>query len=135
MCAMRVLKFLITGMIGISVNLSVFHALYVLGVPYLAGSVAGLLISMVIGFLLQKYWTFWERTPERLRAQFALYAALALGNLALNTLIVYTLVGKLGVHYLIAQAIGAAFVAIDSFVTYHTFIFKRRQGSGGAAGV
>lgn len=124
---MRVLKFLITGAIGISVNLGVFHALYVLGVPYLAGSIAALFVSMIVGFVLQKYWTFEDHAPERVRAQFALYAALALGNLAINTSIVYVLIGRLGIHYLLAQAIGAAIIAIDSFFAYHFFIFRPRQ--------
>lgn len=124
---MRIVKFLITGAIGISVNLGVFHALYVFGVPYLAGSIAALLVSMVIGFILQKYWTFEDRAPERVHTQFALYAALALGNLALNTGIVYALIGRFGVHYLLAQAVGAATIAVDSFFAYHFFIFRPRQ--------
>ena len=71
---MRVLKYLVTGAIGLSVNLGVFRALYVLGVPYLAGSVAAFLVAMFVGFVLQKYWTFNDRAPERVRTQFMLYA-------------------------------------------------------------
>lgn len=125
---MRILKFLAVGVVGISVNLGVFRTLYISGVPYLAGSVAGFLIAVFVGFILQKYWTFEDRSPGRTRAQFAFYAAVTLGNLALNTGVVYVLVGKLGVHYLLAQAFGAALVAVDSFLVYQTFIFKPRRG-------
>jgi|SRR3989344_1235406 len=127
---MRVLKFLITGMIGISANLGVFHTLYVLGVPYLAGSIVGFLVAMFVGFVLQKYWTFKDRSLERARSQFALYSFTTLGNLALNTSIVYVLIGKLGVYHLLAQAVGAAVVAAGSFFIYQIFIFKPRQDSG-----
>ncbi len=130
---MRVLKFLITGAIGISVNLGTFHILYVLGVPYLLGSIAGFLSAVFIGFILQKYWAFRDHAPERLRAQFVAYILLALGNLALNTGIVYLLVDTFNTYYLLAQAIGAAVVAIDSFFIYRALIFKPHQGSGESA--
>lgn len=132
---MRVLKFLASGTIGVSVNLGLFHVLYVIGVPYLAGSAAAFLCALLAGFVLQKYWTFEDHAPERLRSQFVQYAALALANLALNTGVVYMLVERLSVHYLIAQAIGAILVAFDSFIVYHMFIFRRQQSSGGALGV
>lgn len=132
---MRILKFLASGTIGVSVNLTIFHALYAIGVPYLAGSALAFLVALVVGFLLQKYWTFEDCARESLRAQFALYAMLALGNLALNTGIVYALVGRFGMHYLVAQAIGAAIVAVESFFVYQLFIFRREQSSGGESGV
>lgn len=121
---MRIIKFLTTGLIGISVNLGVFHASYLYGIPYLVGSVSGILSSMSVGFVLQKYWTFEDSASKHVHTQFVFYALLAFGNLALNTGIVYVLVDKVGVYYLLAQAIGAAFVAVDSFFMYRTFIFK-----------
>lgn len=132
---MRLPKFLASGIIGISVNLGLFHALYVIGVPYLTGSVVSFAFALSVGFILQKYWTFEDRGRERLHAQFASYAALALFNLALNTGIVFMLVEKLSVYYLLAQAIGAALVAIDSFIAYQLFIFKPKQESGEVAKV
>src|SRR3989344_7253726 len=83
-CIMRIFKFLIVGAIGLSVNLGIFHTLYVLGVQYLIGSISALLIAMVVGFVLQKYWTFEERSHERTRIQFMFYVALSLCNLGVN---------------------------------------------------
>lgn len=135
MSVMRILKFLTTGIIGVSVNLGLFYVLNIIGVPYLAGSAAAFLCALLVGFVLQKYWTFEDCAPGRLRSQFAQYAALALANLVLNTGVVYVLVGRFGVHYLFAQAVGAVLVAVDSFIAYHLFIFRRPQDSGEAAGV
>ena len=130
MTAMRIVKFLISGAAGVSVNLAVFHALYTASVPYLVGSAAGVLTSLAVSFLLQKYWTFADRTSGQVHTQFMLYVALGLCNLALNIGIVYVLIGKLGVFYLLAQAISAALIALNSFFMYHAFIFKRHEGSG-----
>ena len=120
---MRIFKFLATGAIGLSVNLGVFQILYVRGVPYLIGSMSALFIAMIVGFVLQKYWTFEERSPERTRIQFILYAALTLCNLGVNTLVVYLLVEYVNVYYLIAQAFGAGLVAFTSYLVYQHYIF------------
>lgn len=120
---MRVLKFLLTGTIGLSVNLGTFHTLYVLGVPYLAGSVGAFIVAMCVGFVLQKYWTFEEHTFGRAHTQFMLYVMLTLGNLGVNTLIVYVLVEYTGAHYLVAQTVGAGSVAFVSYFVYRRYIF------------
>jgi putative flippase GtrA len=120
---MRVLKFLITGTVGLIVNLGVFHALYVFGVPYLTGSVTAFFIALAIGFILQKYWTFEDHTSEHVHTQFAFYTVLALGNLTFNTGIVYALVDRFGAHYLVAQTIGAGSVALASYFVYRRYIF------------
>lgn len=121
----RVLKFLTTGGIGLTVNLSVFHIFVTLGVPYLMGSIVALVIAMLVSFILQKYWTFEERTFGRTHRQFIQYALLALFNLGINTLIVYLSVEHLHVHYLIAQTIGAGMVAFTSYFTYKFYIFAK----------
>lgn len=121
---MRVLKFVLSGIVGLGVNLGVFRALYVLGVPYLIGSITAFLIAMLVGFVLQKYWTFEDRAPERVRTQFALYTALALDNLVMNTFIVYLLVEYASAHYLVAQTIGAGLVAFASYFVYRFYIFR-----------
>ncbi len=123
---MRILKFLLTGSIGLCVNLGMFHLLYVLGMPYLAGSVTAFLVAMFVGFALQKYWTFEDRTLERAHTQLMLYGILALCNLAINTLIVYLLVEYADAHYLVAQVIGAGSVAVTSYFVYRLYIFRTR---------
>jgi dolichol-phosphate mannosyltransferase len=121
---MRIIKFLITGGIGLTVNLGTFRILEFFEVPYLAGSVGAFLLAMCTGFVLQKYWTFEDRSFERAHVQLALYAGLALVNLTVNTGIVYVLVAYASTHYLIAQTIGAGVVAIASYFFYKLYIFR-----------
>lgn len=131
----RVAKYLVTGLIGMSVNLGLYRALveYV-HVHYLTGSIIAVSCSTIVGFLLQKYWTFGERTHERVHTQFALYIGVALLNIGLNTFIVYLLAGKLGVYYLLAQAIAAAFVAFWSFFVYRSIIFASAHANSVGSG-
>jgi putative flippase GtrA len=120
---MRILKFLITGGVGLSVNLGTLRLLVLFGAPYLVGSVVAFLVSMGVGFVLQKYWTFEDSSAGHTHAQFMLYAGLSIVNLAVNTGIVYVLVEHADVHYLIAQTIGAGLVAVASYFVYRLYIF------------
>jgi len=130
----KVVRYLGTGCVGLFVNLGSYHLLVAaLGVPYLPGSMIAIALSTVVGFLLQKYWTFAERSRADAPRQFALYAGLALWNLALNTGIVFLLVEYAALHYLIAQAIGAGVVAVSSFFVYHYYIFAVQSDASGAA--
>jgi putative flippase GtrA len=123
MLSIRVIRFLISGLIGLTVNLGLYRFFTSLGVHYLAGSALALLLALVVGFVLQKYWTFEDRSHERAHVQLSLYMLVGLGNLAVNSVVVYVLVGIFGVYYLLAQAIGAGTVAIVSFFIYREFIF------------
>jgi putative flippase GtrA len=75
---------------------------------------------------MQKYWTFTEKSSTQTGKQFALYVAIAGVNIGANTLIVYILTGLLGLHYLIAQFIGASVVAIWSYFLYRHILFKSK---------
>lgn len=123
--APQALKFLATGLIGISVNLGTYELLLKLGVNYLWGSVLALSTSTVVGFILQKYWTFGERSRERAWAQFVLYASVAVVNLGINAAIVYLVSGVFSFPPLFAQALGAAVIAVLSFTVYRYVIFAQ----------
>jgi len=86
-------------------------------------SIIAFLVALNAGFFLQKLFTFREYSKHRSLQQFFLYTALALCNLAMNTLIVYVLVEYAGVHYLVAQTIGASSVAFVSYFIYRLYIF------------
>jgi putative flippase GtrA len=121
---MQVARFLLTGMVGLTVNLGVFHMLYIIHIPYLIGSAGAFLVSMIVGFLLQKHWTFNDQSSDLVHRQFTLYVTLALVNLAINTCVVFMLITKANTHYLFAQTIGAGLVAFTSYVVYSRYIFR-----------
>ena len=127
---MRILRFLFTGAFSLAVNLGVYRLLYGLGVPYLAGSILAFLCGLCVGFVLQKFWTFKDRAHGRAHTQFFLYALVALVNLMINTAIVYILKGFFGVHYLLAQTVGAGVVALTSYLIYNLYIFADKPADG-----
>lgn len=123
--SMRIVKFLCTGGIGATVNLgTLFILVDICGIQYLIGSALAFCGAAVVGFLLQKYWTFAERSSERATVQFGLYVSIAVANICVNTLLVLLLVEWFEAHYLVAQFIGAGMVAVSSFVMYQRLVFR-----------
>lgn len=122
----RILRYLSSGCVGIVVNLGLLYVFVdVFGAHYLLGSFLAVSVSTITGFLLQKYWTFESRQREGAGKQFAQYVAVAVLNIGLNTLIVFTLVDFMSFHHLPAQFVGAAVVAVSSYVIYKKIIFRK----------
>lgn len=120
----RIAKYIGTGCVGLVVNLGTLHLLVdVVGMHYLSSSIVAVSCSTIVGFLLQKYWTFAERSGKRTIVQFGMYVFVALANIGINTALVYVLVEWMSLHHLAAQFIGAGAVAVSSFLLYRYLIF------------
>ena len=112
-------KYIISGGTATAVNLGLifvftdfFHIWYVLSA---ALAYAG---AFVISFTLQKFWTFQNKTTEKIRSQFAVYVGLGIFNIVLNAGLIYLIVESTGVHYLVAQIGIGLFIALWSFFCY-----------------
>ena len=124
----QVARFLIAGGLGLGVNLLGFYLLeHVFSMPYVAASVLALSFSTIVGFFLQKYWTFRHRQSEQTARQFALYVIVALGNLGVDAVVVYTMVDVLLLQKLLAQATAAGTVAVWSYFLYKNILFVEKS--------
>lgn len=122
----RVIRFLISGGSAAATNLTVLYiATEFFHIWYVASSVIGFLISLVVSFTLQKFWTFADRSVHLLRTQMIKYFTVTVTNLCINTLLLYSLVEYAQLHYLIAQIIAMGIIAIESYIIYQRFIFHR----------
>lgn len=121
---MKIVRFIISGGTGAATDLLLLYVLVdVFGVWYLASAAIAFIISQIVSFMLQKHWTFGDMTRGRMHKQAMAYLSLGLINLGVNSLFMYILVDKIEVHYLLAQAISSAIIAIYSYIVY-SHIFK-----------
>lgn len=124
-----VVRFVISGGLAAA---SLFATLYVLtdvlGLWYVASAALAWLVSMLVSFALQRAWTF--RTQGRARAtrQLTQFMTLGVMNAAINAGLMYALVDRLGVHYLLAQFGLAFLIAAWNFVIMRYAIFTPRAG-------
>ena len=85
------------------------------GVWYLASSVIGSVISSVVNFLLQKLWTFENKSLEKVHWQVIAFIFVSVGYTVANGGMLYLLVDRLHWHYLVAQIIVSSFLGFVSY--------------------
>ena len=121
---MQIIRFLITGTLTASINLT---ALYLLteyaGIWYIYSSILAFAVAFSFNFTLQKYWVFQSGEHTKIPRQLPLHLGVALVNLVINTILLYLLVEYVHVWYVLAQAIASAIIAVETFFALR-WIFK-----------
>lgn len=116
---MRIFRFIISGGMATITNLFFLFLLHkVFGIWYITSSVASYIISFVVSFSMQKYWTFNDDSNDRVKSQAIIYVIVTTINLGINTLLIYTFVEKFGLDPLFAQIVSSVVIAIESFLVY-----------------
>ncbi|OGJ60233.1 hypothetical protein A2635_05720 [Candidatus Peribacteria bacterium RIFCSPHIGHO2_01_FULL_51_9] len=126
----QILRFLVTGSIAFTVNITVLYSLTsILHIYYLLSTVLAFLASFSVSFCMQKFWTFKDHSSDRWHAQFSLYLTLQLINLILNAGLMYVFVEYLHIWYIFSQTIIALVLAITSFFINKFYIFKPQSAA------
>lgn len=121
---MKLIRFLVSGGLAAIVNLSILYILTEwMGWWYLASATISFIVSILVGFLLQKLWTFNHLQEHRTRRQFFLYSVWMLLYLGLNLGLMYLLVDGIKVYYLVSQFITSGLLAVLSFFVYSRIVF------------
>ncbi len=123
--SVRIFRFLLSGGTALGTDLMFLYFFTdVLGIWYLASAIAAFILSFLVSFTLHKFWTFGDHSREGMHMQMGAYLLVAIVNLSLNTFLVYLFVEQSGLHYIIAQILASALIAVESFFVYQRFIFK-----------
>ncbi len=124
----RIVRYIISGGAATAINFGTLLFLTeVMGIWYLLSSIAGVSVGFVTSFVLQKFWTFQNRSLERVYVQFPLHIALSLANIAVNTALLYALVEYLHLWYLLAQFLIAGGLAVMNYAVYRLYIFTHHE--------
>lgn len=127
---LRVIRFVIAGGIATSANLgSIFVLTHYFGVWYLYSSVIAFGLAFGISFVLQKIWTFQNRSSEHVHTQAALFLGIILLGLGFNTALLYAFVEFIGIHYLVGQLISGSVIAVFNFFSYKHIVFAERDSA------
>lgn len=122
----RPIKFVISGGTAAATGLTILYLCTgIFGIWYLYSTWVAFVGAFIVSFLMQKFWTFGDRSVQGLRGQLSSYFAVALSNLTLNTVSMYILVEYVHLHYLIAQICTTGVLASVSYFVYRGFIFAR----------
>ncbi len=124
----RLVRYLFSGTTAALVLLGVLHFLVsTLGIQYLFASGLAFTIAFCVSFILQKFFTFKDHKIERIHTQAGLYLIVFVCNIICNTALMYFMVDKFGIPYLVAQVLTGGIIALWSYFLYRYFIFKPSQ--------
>ena len=101
-----------------------FLATEIFHVWYLSSAVFAFTLAFIVSFIMQKFWAFRDARKEGMHGQLLTYLFVLIANMTINTYFIYFLVEHGNQHYLIAQIISGAVIALWSFFIYRKFIFK-----------
>ncbi len=124
----QTIRFIISG--GTSTLLT-FILLYffteILKIWYLFSSITAYVIMIFTNFLMQKFWAFRGEHSKRAHTQLFLFFSVHAFILSLNTVLMYLLVEKIHLWYMLAQFFTACILVICSFMFYKFIIFKKKD--------
>ena len=111
----RFQKFVAVGAIGLIVNQVMLYLLVSLAsLPLPVASPVSIVISMVVTFCLNELWTWHDRGSGRVLSRAFLYGTINSGGLVINAAVLLFLHDH-GLHYLVANLVGAGFAAVWNF--------------------
>lgn len=117
-------RFIAVGSVGAVTNIGLLFLLTeYIGLYYLVSAGISFILACGVGFVLQKFWTFREHSTESVHVQAVGYFTISTINFFLNTALLYFLVEKTHVWYILAQIISSGFIAISSFLLYRNVVF------------
>ena len=121
-----IIKYLLAGSTAAFVDLALLYFFVkVIHFHYLVSATLAFAVAIFVSFYLQKFWTFRDDSREDLYKQLSQYVAVGLFNLGVNAGLMYLLVDKLFVWFMLAQVISAGTIALESFILYKFFIFNQ----------
>lgn len=126
----QVIKYIVSGSFATISNLVIlFISVHYLKLWYLTSSIIAFCCSVIISYLLHKFFTFKSYEIKNMHKQFLNFFIFATIMLIFNTLLMYLFVDIIKLWYLFAQAISAIVVSIVNYTYFNRIIFKKIQYS------
>jgi dolichol-phosphate mannosyltransferase len=113
----QVLRFLSAGGLGVLLYYLILYILTsVAGVWYMVSAVIASIVNYSVNFVLQKFWTFENKSTKNIHQQVGKYLGLTLTLFLVNLLALYALVEYAHLQYLVAQVVVTIILTIISFL-------------------
>jgi putative flippase GtrA len=116
------LRYGVVGAVGTALQYAILVALVQFTrTPAVAASTAGAIAGALANYVLNHRWTFVSgRTHNHALPRFA---AVALAGIALNGIVMASMLNLVGVHYLLAQIIATGVVLVAGFLANRAWTF------------
>jgi putative flippase GtrA len=130
----RWLKFNAVGIAGVGIQLAALMFFRsVAGLNYLLATFLAVETVVIHNFFWHEHWTWYERTRTQRDARHTFWRLIrfnmanGLISIAGNLAVMWALVDKVGVHYVLANFIGITFCSIINFFVSDRLVFQVRE--------
>ena len=121
----QIFKFGIVGGIAFLIDFSVLYLCTdVFGIYYLISSVISFTVSVIFNYILSVKWVFNVNNDNSSRKNFMIFIILSVIGLLINELIMYIMVDKLKVYYMLSKIVSTVVVMIFNFITRKIILEK-----------
>ena len=120
----QILKF---GLVGGTAFVIDYVLLYFctefLHIHYLISSIISFTVSVIFNYILSIKWVFDVKKKQDVK-DFVIFIILSVIGLGINSLIMYVMVEKFGVYYMLSKIFSTAVVMVYNFITRKIFVEK-----------
>lgn len=120
----QILKF---GLVGGTAFVIDYVLLYFctefLHIHYLISSIISFTVSVIFNYILSIKWVFDVKKKQDVK-DFVIFIILSFIGLGINSLIMYVMVEKFGVYYMLSKIVSTAVVMVYNFITRKIFVEK-----------
>lgn len=96
----------------------------VFGVDYLISSGISFSVSVIYNYIMSIFWVFNVDKEKSSVTNFVIFLALSIIGLGINQLIMWFIVEKVNISYMISKIVATAVVMVYNFVTRKIFLEK-----------
>ena len=125
------LRYILTGGIAFFSDFAFFAlCLYVLNWHYLVANLVALVVGLVLNYVLSILWVFTACKrffKKRKILEFSLFALVGVAGVGLNQLLMYLMIGVLGVNEIVAKMAAAAIVLMWNFGGRKLMLFRKKK--------
>ena len=122
----QIIKFGMVGALCFLINYGLMILLTeIFHVYYLISCMISFTVSVVVNYLLSMRFVFLSREDMDKRMEFLLFVVLSLIGLGLNQLLMWLLVDKGGLHYMLSKIVVTVIVMVYNFVTRKLLLEKK----------
>lgn len=120
----QILKF---GLVGGTAFVIDYVLLYFctefLHIHYLISSIISFTVSVIFNYILSIKWVFDVKKKQDVK-DFVIFIILSVIGLGINSLIMYVMVEKFGIYYMLSKIVSTAVVMVYNFITRKIFVEK-----------
>jgi len=121
----QILKFGVVGGLAFLIDYSILYVLTEFaGLHYLISGGISFTISVIFNYLMSIFWVFETKKDQNKTRQFLIFVILSIIGLGINQIVIWLLVEKLSIHYMIAKIAATAIVMVYNFITRKLIIEK-----------